>query len=123
MPTLPITGGCDFCDPRDAAGTVDRGAPWGRTEAGRVLVHPWDRYADPDDFSALAFMLGGSADSWTGDALRLVGKSDPRHLTALRLAMPGHVAAWETWRAMARGDGSGVVLAHFAWHTYQREGL
>jgi hypothetical protein len=51
-----------------------------------------------DDFSGLCFALGGSDSSWTGDALRLIGKSDPQHRAALRRALPGHVAAWETWQ-------------------------
>lgn len=63
-------------------------------------AHPADRpvvtYAD------LARYLGGSPDSWTGDFLRLVAKSDPQHRAALRRAAPYAVAAWEIWQTAER---------------------
>lgn len=45
----------------------------------------------------LARMLGGSEDSWTGDLVNLIAKSDPPHKAALRAAFPMHVAAYEAW--------------------------
>lgn len=48
----------------------------------------------------LAVFLGGSADSWTGLFLRLVGKSDPEHRSRLAEGFPGHVRAWEMWQAL-----------------------
>lgn len=60
----------------------------------------------PDDtpvttFHDLALFLGGSRDSWTGDLLRLIAKSDPEHRDALREAFPVHVAVWTRWNASA----------------------
>jgi hypothetical protein len=45
----------------------------------------------------LALYLGGSYDSWTGDLLRLIAKSDPAHREALRSAFPITVAVWTRW--------------------------
>jgi hypothetical protein len=45
----------------------------------------------------LALVLGGSDDSWTGDFLRLVAKSDPGHRGRLRAAFPLEVRLWERW--------------------------
>lgn len=45
----------------------------------------------------LALFLGGSRDSWTGDFLRLVAKSDPQHRATLHRAFPVHVRAYELW--------------------------
>lgn len=45
----------------------------------------------------LALVLGGSGDSWTGAALRLIAKSDPMHRAALLRGIPVHVLAWEAW--------------------------
>jgi hypothetical protein len=48
----------------------------------------------------LALFLGGSHDSWTGDFLRLVAKSDRDHRTALHRAFPVHVRAYELWQRL-----------------------
>lgn len=88
------------------------------TVTGRPRAHEWDRWVDPDDFSALCFALDGSANSWVGDFLRLVAKSDPAHRARLRLAAPAMVAAWETWNTRADGHGRGVIEAHRVWETF-----
>jgi len=85
--------------------------PWD----GRPAAHPWDNWADPEDISALCLMLGGSVNSWTGDFLRLVAKSDHEHRARLQLAAPGMVAAWLAWQQHSDGTGHGVRMAHAAW--------
>jgi hypothetical protein len=57
---------------------------------------------DLTDLGSLAIFLGGSHDSWTGDFLRLVAKSDPEHRARLREAFPLLVNAWEVWMLMLR---------------------
>lgn len=49
------------------------------------------------DIGDLALILGGSDDSWTGDFLRLVAKSDPEHRGKLRSAFPLEVRLWDRW--------------------------
>jgi len=83
------------------------------------MAHEWDRFGDPDDWSALVLMLGGSADSWTGKFMELLGKSDPAHKAALRRACPGLVAAWDAWRMYADGTGAGVIAAREAYLHHQ----
>jgi hypothetical protein len=34
---------------------------------------------------------------WSADLLRLIAKSDPQRLEAIRTAFPDHVAAYEAW--------------------------
>jgi hypothetical protein len=88
----------------------------------RERAHEWDMFSDPDDWSALVLMLGGSDDSWTGEFLKLVQKSDPAHLYALRRAAPGYVAAWRAWQASADGSGAGVIAAHAAYLAHRTQG-
>jgi hypothetical protein len=54
-----------------------------------------------DDMGTLALFLGGSHDSWTGEFLRLIAKSDHAHRAKLRLAYPVHVRAFEVWQLRA----------------------
>jgi len=87
------------------------------------VKHPWDRFGDPDDWSALVLALGGSSDSWTGKFLELVAKSDPQHLAALRRAGPGLVAGWQAWQSAADGSGAGVIAARAAYEQHRVHGL
>lgn len=89
----------------------------------RQAVHEWDLWSDPDDISALCLALGGSVDSWTGDFLRLLGKSDPEHRARLRLAAPGMVAAWQAWQEHADGRGKGVIMAHAMYRVHAVAGF
>lgn len=60
-------------------------------QQAEILDRPVQHVAD------LALILGGSDDSWTGDFLRLVAKSDPEHRAKLRAAFPLEVRLWERW--------------------------
>ena len=72
-------------------------------------VSVWDSYPklplDGDyilnDLHGLALFLGGDGNSFTGDLLRLIGKSDPTNLHQLSLGFPRHVEAFFMWRACA----------------------
>lgn len=66
--------------------------------AARVREHLVASLAD------VALLLGGSLDSWTGDFLRLVGKSDPEHRAKLRTACPDHVDLYVWWQWHASRD-------------------
>lgn len=50
----------------------------------------------------LALFLGGSADSFTGDLLRLIAKaqSTPENLARLTRGFPAAVRAWAVWNGM-----------------------
>lgn len=45
----------------------------------------------------LAVMLGGSADSFTGELLNLCGKADPPNLGRLAIAFPLTVTVYRAW--------------------------
>jgi hypothetical protein len=49
----------------------------------------------------LCLFLDGSATSFTGMLLTLIEKADPGNRARLRAEFPRHVAAWETWVAIA----------------------
>jgi hypothetical protein len=49
----------------------------------------------------LCLFLNGSPTSFTGMLLTLIAKADPGNRARLRAEFPRHVAAWETWRAIA----------------------
>lgn len=90
---------------------------------GRPAAHEWDLYSDPDDISALCLALGGSVDSWTGEFLHLLAKSDPEHRARLRLAAPGMVAAWQAWQEHADGKGKGVIMAYAMYRVHAVAGF
>jgi hypothetical protein len=71
--------------------------------AGVDTINPNRMPDDEDltDLSSLAVFFGGSGDSWTGDFLRLVAKSDPEHRARLREAFPLLVNGWEAWMLLA----------------------
>jgi hypothetical protein len=71
-------------------------------------INPHGMPADEvvETFHDLALFLGGSEDSWTGQLLRLIGKSDQEHQAALREAFPLTVQAFLTWRM-----GDGITVA------------
>lgn len=54
-----------------------------------------------DSWRGLCLFLDGSTDSFTGKLLELIAKADPGNRARLRAEFPRHVAAWETWIALA----------------------
>lgn len=56
---------------------------------------PWDQPVTTYD--DLARFLGGSGDSFTGDLLRLIQRSDPGNRSRLARVYPGEVLAWCIW--------------------------
>lgn len=63
-----------------------------------------DRQSDTwlvEDLEQLVSLLGGSADSFTGQLCTLILKADPGHLDALRAGFPVEVMCVMGWRATA----------------------